>query len=68
MTRRTAGFMHWDSVDLSSETDFYNMAININTKELLELLECTPASQNIMLSGKHGIGIGIDREAEEQSS
>ena len=33
------------------------MAININTKELLELLETTPASQNIMLSGKHGIGI-----------
>ena len=32
------------------------MAININTKELLELLETTPASQNIMLSGKHGIG------------
>ena len=32
------------------------MAININTKELQELLESTPASHNIMLSGKHGIG------------
>lgn len=32
------------------------MAININTKELRNLLESTPASHNIMLSGKHGIG------------
>ena len=32
------------------------MAININTKELRTLLESTPASHNIMLSGKHGIG------------
>ena len=32
------------------------MAININTKELRALLESTPASHNIMLSGKHGIG------------
>lgn len=32
------------------------MAININTKELRNLLESTPPSHNIMLSGKHGIG------------
>ena len=32
------------------------MAININAKELQNLLECTPASHNIMLSGRHGIG------------
>ncbi len=32
------------------------MAININTKELRTLLESTPPSHNIMLSGKHGIG------------
>lgn len=32
------------------------MAININTKELQSILESTPASHNIMLSGKHGIG------------
>ena len=32
------------------------MAININTKELKNLLESTPPSHNIMLSGKHGIG------------
>lgn len=32
------------------------MAININTKELRLLLESTPPSHNIMLSGKHGIG------------
>ncbi len=28
------------------------MAININTKELRTLLESTPASHNIMLSGR----------------
>ena len=32
------------------------MAININAKELRSLLECTPSSHNIMLSGRHGIG------------
>ena len=32
------------------------MAININTKELKNLLESTPPTHNIMLSGKHGIG------------
>ncbi len=32
------------------------MAININSKELQVLLDTTPASHNIMLSGKHGIG------------
>lgn len=32
------------------------MAIRINTNELLRILEKTPASQNIMLIGKHGIG------------
>ncbi len=32
------------------------MAININTTELKKLLESTPPSHNIMLSGKHGIG------------
>lgn len=30
--------------------------ININTKELLQILDATPASQNIMLVGRHGIG------------
>ena len=32
------------------------MAININTKELYTILNETPATHNIMLSGKHGIG------------
>ena len=32
------------------------MAVIINTKELLQILEYTPACHNIMLSGKHGIG------------
>ena len=32
------------------------MGININTRRLLRILEVTPASQNIMLVGKHGIG------------
>lgn len=32
------------------------MAISINTKELEALLSSTPAWQNIMLVGKHGIG------------
>lgn len=32
------------------------MSININTKELKNLLDSTPPSHNIMLSGKHGIG------------
>ncbi len=32
------------------------MAININSKELQVLLDTTPPSHNIMLSGKHGIG------------
>ncbi len=32
------------------------MATNINTKDLQEILEQTPAIQNIMLVGKHGIG------------
>ncbi len=32
------------------------MAIVINTNELYELLDITPASENIMLSGRHGIG------------
>lgn len=30
--------------------------ININTTELIKILDKTPASQNIMLVGKHGIG------------
>ena len=30
--------------------------INVNTTELLQVLEFTPASHNIMLVGKHGIG------------
>lgn len=30
--------------------------ININTQELIEILDTTPASQNIMLVGRHGIG------------
>ena len=32
------------------------MAVRINSKELEKILEATPASQNIMLTGKHGIG------------
>lgn len=32
------------------------MGININTKELIEILDCTPTEQNIMLVGRHGIG------------
>jgi MoxR-like ATPase len=32
------------------------MAIRINARELLEILEITPASQNILLVGRHGIG------------
>ena len=32
------------------------MAIKVNTIELKEILRLTPASQNIMLIGKHGIG------------
>ena len=32
------------------------MAVVINTKQLSRVLEITPASQNIMLTGKHGIG------------
>ena len=32
------------------------MSININTKGLKNLLDNTPPSHNIMLSGKHGIG------------
>ncbi len=32
------------------------MAVNITTRELLQILEYTPAGHNIMLSGKHGIG------------
>ena len=32
------------------------MAIILNTTELKEMLRITPASQNIMLIGKHGIG------------
>ena len=30
--------------------------VTIDTKELYEILEETPAEQNIMLAGKHGIG------------
>ena len=30
--------------------------INVNTTELLQLLDITPADHNIMLVGKHGIG------------
>lgn len=30
--------------------------ININTQELLEVLNLTPEVQNIMLVGRHGIG------------
>ena len=30
--------------------------ININTTELIEILDKTPASQNVMLVGKHGVG------------
>ena len=33
-----------------------NMAITINASELRQILDLTPADQNIMLIGKHGIG------------
>ena len=32
------------------------MTININAKELLDILKMVPAEQNIMLAGAHGIG------------
>jgi len=32
------------------------MGINITTQDLLEILDQTPATQNIMLVGRHGIG------------
>lgn len=32
------------------------MAISVNSKELTEILDVTPSTQNIMLVGKHGIG------------
>ena len=32
------------------------MSVKINARELESLLDATPASQNIMLTGKHGIG------------
>lgn len=32
------------------------MGININTQDLLQILEITPYTQNIMLVGRHGIG------------
>lgn len=32
------------------------MSVNINTKRLERILEVTPASQNILLIGRHGIG------------
>ena len=32
------------------------MAISLNTIELKETLNSTPATHNIMLIGKHGIG------------
>ena len=32
------------------------MSVKINARELESLLAATPASQNIMLTGKHGIG------------
>ncbi len=32
------------------------MGININTQELLQILEFTPDTQNVMLVGRHGIG------------
>ena len=32
------------------------MAVVINAKQLKRVLEITPENQNIMLTGKHGIG------------
>ena len=32
------------------------MGITVNEKELREILELTPSTQNIMIAGKHGIG------------
>jgi hypothetical protein len=32
------------------------MGVNVNTNELLKVIELTPSHQNIMLVGKHGIG------------
>ena len=32
------------------------MPVSINSNELLKILNTTPAEQNIMLTGRHGIG------------
>lgn len=32
------------------------MSIIVNTRRLLHILDCTPASHNVMLVGRHGIG------------
>lgn len=32
------------------------MGVNINSTELIEILNTTPAKQNVMLTGRHGIG------------
>lgn len=32
------------------------MAVKINAKELRKILQLTPSGQNIMLTGRHGIG------------
>ena len=38
----------------------------IDSKELYEILAETPAEQNIMLAGKHGIGKDINRYEQEK--
>ena len=35
------------------------MGININTQELIKILEFTPVTQNVMLVGRHGIGKSV---------
>lgn len=35
------------------------MGITVNEKELREILELTPSTQNIMIAGKHGIGKSV---------
>ncbi len=53
------------------------MNISINVKELENLLDATPATHNIMLTGRHGNNIdwkqseapaaGVNEEAEDEA-
>ena len=43
----------FDTFAISSETA---LAVRVDARELIELLELTPPNQNVMLVGRHGIG------------